>query len=91
MSVRRMVTIAAATVFSGGTLILTAPVAQAAPDVGENCWKDRGTIYCEEKDYAGESDNYWLTESSKKGSEQSSHEKDSSVKNPGGNEPPGKQ
>ena len=91
MSARRTTALAAVTLFSGGTLLLSAPAAHADPDVGEGCWKERGTIYCEVKDYAGNSDNYWLDESSKKGSYQSSHEEESSVTNPGGNQPPGKQ
>ena len=91
MSARRATAIAAVTLFSGGTLLLSAPAAQAAPYVGEDCDKLRGTIICYEEDPVGQSGKSWTTESSKKGSYQSSHELESSVTNPGGNETPGKQ
>lgn len=91
MSVRAMTGVAAVTLFSSGMLILSGPAAQAAPNVGPGCEKIRGTIYCVEYDYAGNSGNYWLDESSKKGSYSSSHEEESSATNPGGNQPPGKQ
>jgi hypothetical protein len=57
-------------------------VAGKLPD---NCTKVRGTIHCTEE---GKNKN-WTTESSKKGSFQSSHEEEKTNKNKGGNAPPG--
>jgi hypothetical protein len=62
-------------------------VAQGA-NAPEGCEKIRGTIYCSESDTPS---NHWTTDSSKKGSVNSSHPEETTVTNPGGNQPPGKQ
>ncbi len=49
------------------------------------CTKERGTIHCTEE---GKNKN-WTTETSKKGSFESSHEEERTDKNKGGNAPPG--
>ena len=60
-----------------------APVAQAR--LPEGCTKTRGTVTCTSE---GKNKN-WTTETSKKGSLNSSHEEESTNKNKGGNTPPG--
>jgi hypothetical protein len=57
----------------------------SAGKLPENCTKVRGTIHCTEE---GKNKN-WTTETSKKGSFNSSHEEEKTNKNKGGNAPPG--
>jgi hypothetical protein len=51
----------------------------------EGCTKTRGTVTCTEE---GKNKN-WTTETSQKGSFNSSHEEETTNKNKGGNAPPG--
>lgn len=61
-----------------------APVAGAG-NLPEGCTKTRGTIHCTSE---GKNKN-WTTETSKKGSFNSSHEEERTNRNKGGNAPPG--
>jgi hypothetical protein len=61
-----------------------APSSSAGP-LPPGCTKTRGTITCTEE---GKNKN-WTTETSQKGSFNSSHEEETSNKNKGGNAPPG--
>lgn len=70
-----------------GAAIVLPGFAQGA-NAPEGCQKIQGTIYCSTDDSPS---NGWETDSSKKGSVNSSHEEDTTVTNPGGNQPPGKQ
>jgi hypothetical protein len=81
MLIRRALLAVAA--ISSGVLLFGAPMAQA-----QDCEKVRGTLVCTSEDDPSPG---WETETSKKGSENSSHEEESTVTNPGGNEPPGRQ
>ncbi len=67
------------------TLILGLAPSSSAGNLPPGCTKVRGTIHCTEE---GKNKN-WTTESSKKGSFNSSHEEESTNKNKGGNAPPG--
>jgi hypothetical protein len=69
------------------TAAFAASSAQAA-NAPAGCEKVQGTIVCQESDSPH---NNWSTESTKKGSVNSSHEEDSTATNPGGNQPPGAQ
>ena len=70
-----------------GAVIAVPGVAQGA-NAPEGCEKIRGTIYCSSSDDPSKG---WETETSKKGSVNSSHDEETTVTNPGGNQPPGRQ
>lgn len=63
----------------------------ADPPLPEGCTKDRGTVYCTEIVYLGESENTKVYKESQKGSFSSSHDPDCGYTNPGGNLPGGQQ
>ena len=68
------------------SVLVLGPVSGAlAGNAPPGCTKVRGTIHCTQE---GTNKN-WTTETSKKGSVNSSHEEESTNKNKGGNAPPG--
>lgn len=85
MKNKRLTALLAASAF--GAAIALPAFAQGA-NAPEGCYKDRGTIYCSTDDSPSRG---WETDSSKKGSVNSSHEEETTVTNPGGNQPPGRQ
>jgi hypothetical protein len=70
---------------------LAVPAIGQADPLPAGCTKDRGTITCVERDEAGNSGRFKTTETTQKGSFQSSHEEDTTFTNPGGNQPAGQQ
>ena len=85
---RKRITVLVAALMLALTMSLGSVAAFAAPDVGEDCQKIRGTIYCTEE---GKNPKF-TQETSKKGSFQSSHEEEDlgcSEANPGNSCPRG--
>lgn len=75
----------AALVASVVSILVLGLIPSASARLPEGCTKHRGTITCTEE---GKNKN-WTTETSKKGSFNSSHEEERTNKNKGGNAPPG--
>ena len=85
MKTKRLTTLLAASALGAAFAV---PAIAHGANAPEGCEKIRGTIHCTADDTPS---NHWTTDSSKKGSVNSSHEEETTVKNPSGNEPPGRQ
>ena len=85
MKAKRLTALLAASAL--GAAVAVPAIAQGA-NAPEGCEKVRGTIVCEFDDTPS---NHWTTDTSKKGSVNSSHETETTATNPGGNQPPGRQ